>query len=261
MKFISWNVAGIRAVLKKQNIDFLLETDVDVVCFQETKALPEQVSGELYDKLKEKFPYQYWNYPKEKKGYSGTAIWSKKKADVVVKDNPFLNQVDQEGRIIAAYFGDICIINVYTPNSKADLSRLDYRVNTWDLQFRNYVNSLKERNGGNIIVCGDLNVAYKNIDIHNPKNREHLAGFTLDERESFGNLISIGFTDSLRLFHMHDNTKFTYWPYVQKTARYKNHGWRIDYFLCSTDMIQALKSSEVLNQIYGSDHCPISLEI
>lgn len=252
MKIISWNVAGIRAVLKKKALDFVLESDIDVICFQETKAEKEQVKN--IDNFTSKFPHQLWNHSKTRKGYSGTAIWSKIPFKSIESPN-----FDQEGRITVVEFNDYFLVTVYTPNSKADLSRLVERVQVWDMLFREYCNQLKETKP--VVICGDLNVIHQDIDIHQPEKHPGnvYAGFTNEERASFTQLLSCGYVDAFRLFN-NEPCNYTWWSYMHN-ARKKNIGWRLDYFLVSTKLKCKIINSEIMNDIYGSDHCPISLEL
>jgi len=248
---MSWNVAGIRAVLRKNALDFSLNNnELDVICFQETKA--EQVQVKNIDKFINEFPYQIWNHSKKRKGYSGTSIWSK---------TPFINtfqtpEFDNEGRICAVEFDKYILLTVYTPNSKADLSRLDERVNDWDVKFCSYCDYLKSIKP--LIICGDLNVCHKDIDIYEPeKHRSNVyAGFTNEERTSFSRIIEQGYFDAFREFHNEGNN-FTWWSYY-KDCRTRNIGWRLDYFLVDNLLKQYCTNSIINKEIYGSDHCPIS---
>ena len=252
MKIVSWNVAGIRAVLRKNALDFVLESDIDILCFQETKAEKEQVKN--IDNFTSKYPYQIWNHSKTKKGYSGTAIWSKYNFKHI--ESPFF---DEEGRITIAEFENFILLTVYTPNAKADLTRLEYRVNEWDMLFREYCNQLNVIKP--LIMCGDFNVIHQDIDIHQPEKHPGniYAGFTNEERSSFTQLLSCGYIDAFRLFS-NEPCNYTWWSYMHN-ARKKNVGWRLDYFLVSNIFKTKIINSEILNEIYGSDHCPISLNI
>ena len=256
MKIISWNVNGIRAVLKKGFLDFMDEHDPDIICIQETKAHKEQVELEL-----DKYPYKYWNSA-EKKGYSSTAIFSKHKPINVINDMG-IEKHDNEGRIITLEFKDYYLVTVYTPNSKRDLSRLPYRQNEWDVDFLSYMKSLEENKP--VIFCGDLNVAHKEEDLANPssnkttKSRPGNAGFTDEEREGFDNIINAGFIDTFREFHK-GNGHYTWWSYMGG-ARSRNVGWRIDYFCISPSLKSIMTDSSILPEVMGSDHCPIVLNI
>ena len=247
MKLISWNVNGIRAVLKKGFNQWLGEENPDILCLQETKARPEQVEGLDSDEY-----FCYWNSA-EKKGYSGTAIFTKEEPLSVVKGIG-IEEHDQEGRVITAEFADFTLVTVYTPNSKRGLLRLDYRQK-WDQDFATYLTSLKKKKP--VIFCGDLNVAHKEIDLARPKPNKKNAGFTQEERSGFGRFIDSGFVDSFRHFNVRPH-HYTWWSYMHK-ARAKNLGWRIDYFCVSEDYIDNVESSRILADVRGSDHCPVSL--
>ena len=249
MKFISWNVNGLRAVIKKGFYDFIGSYNPDILCVQEIKANQEQVELDL-----EKYPYQYWNSA-IKKGYSGTAIFSKIKP-ISETYGIGIEEHDQEGRVITIEFKDYFLVTVYTPNSKRELLRLDYRQG-WDRDFLNFVKSLEEKKP--IIFCGDLNVAHKEIDLKNPKNNHKNAGFTDEERNGFTNYIKAGFIDTFRQF-TEDGGHYTWWSYMFQ-ARKKDIGWRIDYFCVSARLIKAVSDSKILKYVLGSDHCPVMIEI
>ena len=256
MKIISWNVNGIRAVIKKGFLDFMDEYDPDIICIQETKAHEEQVELEL-----EKYPYKYWNSA-EKKGYSSTAIFSKVKPLAVAKDMNIAKH-DNEGRVITLEFKDYYLVTVYTPNSKRDLSRLPYRQTEWDVDFLNFVKSLEESKP--VIFCGDLNVAHTELDLANPqsnkttKSRPGNAGYTDEERASFDNIIDAGFIDTFREYH-EGNGHYSWWSYMAG-ARARNVGWRIDYFCISPTLKPNMTNAYILPEVMGSDHCPIVLEM
>jgi len=250
MKIISWNVNGIRAVLKKGFLDFIKKEKPDIICIQETKAAPEQVDTILDD-----YPYQYWNSA-EKKGYSGTAIFSKIKP-ISIKNDLEIEKHDHEGRVICMELKNYYLITVYTPNSKRDLSRLDYRANEWDVDFLNYLKELEKNKP--VVFCGDLNVAHKEIDLKNPKTNKKNAGFTNEERTGFENYMHSGFIDTFRMFNQ-DPGHYTWWSYMFN-SRAKNVGWRIDYFCISGCIKNKLQKSIILPEIMGSDHAPISIEI
>ena len=255
VKFISWNVNGIRASIRKNFYEFINQYNPDILCIQETKAHPEQVELNLPN-----YPYQYWNSA-EKKGYSGTAIFSKinpinimNGIDIPVHDN--------EGRVITLEFSDFFLINVYTPNSKRDLTRLSYRYKEWDPDFLDYICSLEKSKP--TIFCGDLNVAHTEIDLANPKTNKTTksfpgnAGFTDEERESFKNILKKGFIDAFREFDS-DSGHYSWWSY-RANARERNIGWRIDYFCISPQLQCKLKNATILYDVMGSDHAPILME-
>ena len=250
MKIISWNVNGIRAVLKKGFLDFINDFNPDIICIQETKAHPDQVDLDL-----ENYKYKYWNSA-TKKGYSGTAIFSKIKP-VSVQNDMNIEKHDDEGRVICMELKNYFLVTVYTPNSKRDLSRLDYRTNQWDRDFLIYLKELEKIKP--IIFCGDLNVAHKEIDLKNPKTNKRNAGFTNEERLGFDNYINSGFLDTFRMFNEEPN-HYTWWSYMFN-SRAKNVGWRIDYFCISEMLKKKITKSIILPEIMGSDHAPILIEI
>ena len=250
MKIISWNVNGIRAVLKKGFLDFINDTDPDIICLQETKASPEQVELTL-----DNYPYKFWNSA-EKKGYSGTAIFSKIKPINVINDLD-IEKHDKEGRVICFELKNYYLITVYTPNSKRDLSRLNYRQKEWDIDFLKYLKKLEKIKP--VLFCGDLNVAHKEIDLKNPKSNKRNAGFTSEEREGFDNYIQSGFIDTFRMFNTEPG-HYTWWSYMFN-SRSKNVGWRIDYFCVSKKIKNKIRKSIILPEILGSDHAPIMIEI
>ena len=246
IKIISWNVNGIRAVLKKGFAEFIDEEKPDIMCIQETKAHPDQVDEIMHD-----YEHHYWNSA-EKKGYSGTAIFSKiKPISVLYGDKP-LN--DNEGRVIALEFENYYLINVYTPNSKRGLERLEGRQ-TWDKEFLKFLKNLEKKKP--IIVCGDVNVAHKEIDIARPKQNERSAGFTIEERKGMDNYIKADLIDTFREFNQEPD-QYTWWSYFGN-ARANNVGWRIDYFLQSKKLRPILKDAFILPKITDSDHCPIGV--
>ena len=250
MKIISWNVNGIRAVIKKGFYDFVKEHNPDILCLQETKANKEQVELKLDD-----YPFRYWNSA-EKKGYSGTAIFSKIEPISIVNDIG-VEKHDHEGRVITAEFKNFFLVTVYTPNSKRELLRLDYRQKEWDIDFLKYVKEIEKKKP--VIFCGDLNVAHKEIDLKNPKTNRRNAGFTNEERIGFDNYINAGFIDAFREFEKGED-HYTWWSYMFQ-ARSRNIGWRIDYFCISKILQIFLKKSFILKNILGSDHAPIVLEL
>ena len=249
MKFISWNVNGIRACLTKGFMDFFNNVDADIFCLQETKVQAGQVELELNGY------HQYWNYA-EKKGYSGTAIFSKVKP-LSVTYGLGIEEHDHEGRVITLELESYYLITVYTPNSQEELRRLDYRMK-WDDDFRAYLKKLEEKKP--VIVCGDLNVAHKEIDLKNPKTNRKNAGFTDEERAKFTTLLESGFTDTFRYFYPEQEGIYSWWSYRFK-AREKNAGWRIDYFLTSDSLKDKLRGAQIHTDILGSDHCPVELTI
>ena len=250
MKIISWNVNGIRAVLKKGFLDFINDFNPDIICIQETKAHPEQVNLDL-----DNHKYKYWNSA-TKKGYSGTAIFSKIKP-ISVQNDMNIEKHDDEGRVICMELKNYFLVTVYTPNSKRDLSRLDYRTNEWDRDFLIYLKELEKIKP--IIFCGDLNVAHKEIDLKNPKTNKRNAGFTNEERLGFDNYVNSGFLDTFRMFNKEPN-HYTWWSYMFN-SRAKNVGWRIDYFCISEIIKKKITKSIILPEIMGSDHAPILIEI
>lgn len=249
MKFISWNVNGIRAVIKKGFYDFVENYNPDILCLQEIKANKEQVDLKL-----DSYPYQYWNSA-EKKGYSGTSIFSKIKP-INEMYGIGIEEHDQEGRVITLEFEDYYLITVYTPNSKRELLRLEYRQR-WDSDFLKFVKSLESKKP--VIFCGDLNVAHKEIDLKNPKTNHRNPGFTDEERSSFDNIVNAGFIDTFREFN-NDGGHYTWWSYMFQ-ARQKDIGWRIDYFCISESLKSYLKDAYILKDVLGSDHAPVVLEI
>ena len=248
MKFISWNVNGIRAVLKKGFMDFLEEHNPDIICLQETKAHKEQVDINL-----DNYPFEYWNSA-VKKGYSGTAIFSKKEPLNIIYDIG-IEEHDQEGRVITAEFEDYYLITVYTPNSKRELLRLEYRQQ-WDIDFLKFLKELEKKKP--VIFCGDLNVAHKEIDLKNPKTNHRNPGFTDEERASFDNIENAGFIDTFREFNT-EGGHYTWWSYMFQ-ARKKDIGWRIDYFCISESLKSQLKDAYILKDVLGSDHAPVVME-
>ena len=246
MKFISWNVNGLRAALKRDFIEVVQQMQPDVLCLQETKARPEQVDFDLAEY------HAYWNSA-EKKGYSGTLILSRVQPLQVISGmgRP---EHDTEGRVLTAEFEDYFLVNVYTPNAKRDLSRLDYRVQ-WDRDFLAFLQELEKKKP--VIFCGDLNVAHTEIDLANPKANEGNHGFTREERQGFSNFIKAGFIDTFREF-CKEGGYYTWWT-LRNNARERNIGWRIDYFLISAVLRPRLKDAFILKDVMGSDHCPVGI--
>ena len=249
MKFISWNVNGLRACVKKGFLDFFNEVDADFFCVQETKLQEGQINLELEGY------YQYWNYA-VKKGYSGTAIFTKHEP-INVTYGIGIEQHDQEGRVITLEYPNFYLITVYTPNSQNELARLDYRMQ-WEEDFRSYLVKLDENKP--VIVCGDLNVAHQQIDLKNPKTNTKNPGFTPDERNQMTHLLNAGFIDTFRYFYPTKEECYSWWSY-RANARAKNVGWRIDYFLTSSNLSNQLKEAKIYAEILGSDHCPVGLTI
>lgn len=250
MKFISWNVNGIRACVNKGFLDFFKRVNADIFCVGETKLQEGQINLEIGSEY-----LQYWNYA-ERKGYSGTAVFSKIKPISVFYDFNS-DEHPREGRIITLEFANFYLVNCYTPNSKQDLSRLSYRCK-WEDDFRKYLIKLKSKKS--VILCGDLNVAHNDIDLKNPSSNHNSAGFTNEEREKFTKLLESGFTDSFRYLYPDKIGAYTWWSYIGK-ARTRNVGWRIDYFLVSNDIRQNIMNSKIYSEILGSDHCPVGLEL
>lgn len=246
-KMISWNVNGLRAVYAKGFVDIFNKINADIFCIQETKLQEGQIDLNLpgYE--------MYWNYA-EKKGYSGTAIFTRIKP-ISVKKGIGVEEHDKEGRVITLEFEDYYLVTVYTPNSQAELARLDYRMK-WEEDFKAYLKKLEEKKP--VVVCGDLNVAHKDIDLKNPKTNRKNAGFTDEEREKFSKLLESGFIDTFRYFYPTEEGKYSWWSY-RFSARKKNAGWRIDYFLVSKCLKNRLKSVDILSDVMGSDHCPVEL--
>ena len=249
MKLISWNVNGLRAVMGKGFMDIFHALDADIFCLQETKLQEGQIEMDLPDY------HQYWNYA-EKKGYSGTAIFTKE-APVSVRCGIGIEEHDHEGRVITLEFADFYFITVYTPNAQRELTRLDYRMQ-WEDDFLAYLKGLEEKKP--VIFCGDLNVAHREIDLKNPKSNVNNAGFTPQEREKMTALLDSGFIDTFRHFYPDTEGAYTWWSYMFK-AREKNAGWRIDYFIASAALKDRLTGAAIHPEIMGSDHCPVELTL
>ena len=249
MKLISWNVNGIRAAMGKGFLDFAKEQDADILCIQETKMQEGQAEVPLDGY------HQYW-CSAEKKGYSGTAVFSKKEP-LSVTYGIGIDEHDHEGRVITAEYDGFYLVNVYVPNSQSELKRLDYRM-SWEDDFLAYLKKLEEKKP--VIVCGDFNVAHREIDLKNPKTNRKNAGFTDEERQKMTQLQDAGFTDTFRYFHPDLEGVYSWWSY-RFNARKNNAGWRIDYFLTSKALDDRLQKAEILTDVYGSDHCPVTLEI
>ena len=249
MKLISWNVNGIRACVEKGFKDFFEKIDADIFCIQETKCQDGQIKLEFDGYT------SYWNSA-EKKGYSGTAIFSKNKPKSV-KYGIGKEEHDKEGRVITLEFDKYYLVDIYTPNSKRELERLDYRC-VWEDEIRAYLSELN--NSKPVIMCGDLNVAHKEIDLKNPKTNHNNAGFTDEERNKMTELLEAGFTDSFRHIYPELENKYSWWSYMGH-AREKNVGWRIDYFIVSNDIQDKIKDAYIFDNVLGSDHCPVGLDI
>lgn len=249
MKFISWNVNGLRACVGKGFLDFFKEADADIFCLQETKLQAGQIDLELPGY------HQYWNYA-EKKGYSGTAIFAKEEA-LRVTCGIGMEEHDHEGRVLTLEYPDFYFVTVYTPNSQNELARLDYRMK-WEDDFLSYLKKLEETKP--VIFCGDLNVAHKEIDLKNPKSNRKNAGFTDEERGKFTALVEAGFIDTFRHFYPDLEGVYSWWSY-RFSARAKNAGWRIDYFLTSASLKDRLEDAMIYSEVMGSDHCPVGLII
>ena len=248
MKLISWNVNGLRAVMNKNFMEFFNEADADVFCLQETKLQEGQIEMDLPGY------HQYWNYA-DKKGYSGTAIFTKKEP-LSVTYGMGIDEHDHEGRVITLEFDDFYFITVYVPNSQDGLKRLDYRMK-WEDDFLGYLKELEKTKP--VVFCGDLNVAHEEIDLKNPKTNRKNAGFTDEERSKMTALLDAGFTDTFRYCYPEQVT-YSWWSYRFK-AREKNAGWRIDYFICSDALRDRLKDAKIHTEVMGSDHCPVELDI
>lgn len=247
MKAISWNVNGLRACIQKGFMDFFKEADADFFCLQETKLQDGQIQLDLPGY------HQYWNYA-EKKGYSGTAIFAKQEP-LSVHMGLDVAELDTEGRLITLEYENFYMITCYTPNAQRGLARLSHRM-AWEKAFASYLKSLDEKKA--VIVCGDLNVAHKEIDLKNPASNRGNAGFSDEERQCFTDLLNQGFTDSFRHLHPDDVGCYTWWSYMFK-ARQNNAGWRIDYFLTSDRLAPAIVETPIYNETLGSDHCPVGL--
>lgn len=249
LKFVSWNVNGLRACMNKGFMDTFNDLDADVFCLQETKMQPHQLQLDLPGY------YQYWNSA-DKKGYSGTAIFTKQKP-ISESYGLGIEEHDHEGRVITLEFEKYYMVCVYTPNSKRELERLDYRM-VWEDDFRAYVIKLNEQKP--VVICGDLNVAHTEIDLKNPKTNRRSAGFTDEERNKMTELLAAGFTDSFRFLYPDKTGIYSWWSYMRK-ARENNAGWRIDYFIVSNSLQDKIKQAGIHNEYFGSDHCPVSLQL
>ena len=249
MKLVSWNVNGLRAVVKKNFMEYFAQIDADIFCIQESKLQAGQIELDLPGY------FDYWNYA-VKKGYSGTAIFSKTKA-ISEFYGIGITEHDNEGRVITLEFDKFYLVNVYTPNSKRSLERLDNRM-LWEDDFRDYLVKLDKTKP--VILCGDLNVAHKEIDLKNAKTNHNSAGFTDGERQKLSKLLESGFTDSFRYFYPDKKGSYSWWSYMRQ-ARDKNTGWRLDYFIVSNRFMDSVSDAEIDSQIFGSDHCPVILKL
>lgn len=249
MKFISWNVNGLRACMNKGFLDTFKAMDADFFCLQETKLQPDQIALELegYE--------QFW-CSAQKKGYSGTAIFAKH-APLSVSYGIGVEELDTEGRVITLEYPDFYLVTCYTPNAQRELARIDHRM-AWDEAFRAYICQLDSRKS--VVICGDLNVAYQEIDLKNPASNRGNAGFSDQERESFGKHLEAGFTDSFRYLYPEVTGAYSWWSYMFH-AREKNVGWRIDYFLVSNRLREKIQTASIYPEVFGSDHCPVGLEL
>ena len=249
MKLISWNVNGLRAIMGKNFMEFFEAADADIFCLQETKLQAGQIEMDLPGY------HQYWNYA-EKKGYSGTAIFTKKEP-IDVRYGIDIEEHDKDGRVITLEFTDFYMVDVYTPNSQNELARLDYRM-TWEDAFRDYLCELRKTKP--VIVTGDMNVAHEEIDLKNPKSNRRNAGFTDEERGKMTALLKSGFIDTFRYFYPDLTEVYSWWSYRFK-ARERNSGWRIDYFLVSEELKDRLEDAKIHTEVTGSDHCPVELDL
>ncbi len=249
MKLISWNVNGLRACVNKGFYEYFKEANADIFCLQETKLQEGQIEMEIGEEY-----HQYWNYA-EKKGYSGTAVFTK--MEPLSVRYGLEEDYESEGRIITLEFHDFYLVTVYTPNAKRDLSRLDYRLE-WEDRFRNYLSQLDAKKP--VVVCGDLNVAHQEIDLKNAKSNRNNSGFTPEEREKMTRLLAAGFVDTYRYFYPDQTDAYTWWSFMPK-VRERNIGWRIDYFLASERLAPSLLGAGIDSQVMGSDHCPVVLEL
>ena len=248
MKLVSWNVNGVRAVYQKGFKEIFNNFNADIFCIQETKMQEGQLDLTMEG-------YHVYLNSAERKGYSGTAVWTKIKP-ISVSKGIGIEEHDKEGRVLTLEYNEFYLVNVYTPNSKRELERLEYRV-VWENEFRKYLKNLEKNKP--VILCGDLNVAHKELDVKNDKTNRNSAGFTDEERREFQNLLNENFVDTFRVFYP-DKEKFSWWSYFGK-AREKNVGWRIDYFVVSEVLKNKLKDAEIHDQVFGSDHCPVSIDI
>lgn len=253
MKLISWNVNGLRAVINKRFKDFYNEINADIICLQETKMQQDQINIEINEMFKDR--YVYWNSA-EKKGYSGTVVISKIKP-INVTYGIGKEEHDKEGRVITLEFEKFYLVNCYTPNSKRELERLDYRM-VWEDEIRNYLKELNKTKP--VVYCGDLNVAHNEIDLKNPSSNHHNAGFTDEERSKMTELLNSGFIDTFRYKYPDKTGAYSWWSYMFH-ARENNAGWRIDYFIVSDSIKDKIEDAKILSDVMGSDHCPVELDL
>ena len=253
MKLISWNVNGLRAVINKRFKDFYNEINADIICLQETKMQQDQINIEINEMFKDR--YVYWNSA-EKKGYSGTVVISKIKP-INVTYGIGKEEHDKEGRVITLEFEKFYLVNCYTPNSKRELERLDYRM-VWEDEIRNYLKELNKTKP--VVYCGDLNVAHNEIDLKNPSSNHHNAGFTDEERSKMTELLNEGFIDTFRYKYPDKTGAYSWWSYMFH-ARENNAGWRIDYFIVSASIKDKIEDAKILSDVMGSDHCPVELDL
>lgn len=249
MKLVSWNVNGLRACVKKGFLEYFYDIDADIFCIQETKLKEGQIDVDLPGYL------QYWNYA-EKKGYSGTAVFTKYEP-LTVSYGFSPEESEREGRIITLEYENFYLVNVYTPNSQRDLARLEFRLE-WEDKLKKYLLALNEKKP--VVYCGDLNVAHQEIDLKNAKSNIGNSGFTYEEREKMTNLLASGFIDTFRYLHPDAVDRYTWWSYMNK-VRDRNIGWRIDYFIVSESIKEKIVNADIHSHVLGSDHCPILLEI
>lgn len=249
MKLISWNVNGLRACVQKGFFDSVAALDADVICLQETKLQEDQFDANIPG-------YSVWLNSAVKKGYSGTAVYSRVPVVSVTKDIG-MEEHDQEGRVITVEFEDFYLVNCYTPNSQKELARLEYRMK-WERDFRAYLRKLDDVKP--VVLCGDLNVAHREIDLKNPKTNRRNAGFTDEERGMFSELLGAGFIDSFRSFYPDKTGEYSWWSYI-RNARATNAGWRIDYFVVSEKLRERMQGAAIHQEIFGSDHCPVELTL
>ena len=253
MKLISWNVNGLRAVINQRFKDFYNEINADIICLQETKMQQDQINIEINEMFKDR--YVYWNSA-EKKGYSGTVVISKIKP-INVTYGIGKEEHDKEGRVITLEFEKFYLVNCYTPNSKRELERLDYRM-VWEDEIRNYLKELNKTKP--VVYCGDLNVAHNEIDLKNPSSNHHNAGFTDEERSKMTELLNSGFIDTFRYKYPDKTGAYSWWSYMFH-ARENNAGWRIDYFIVSDSIKDKIEDAKILSDVMGSDHCPVELDL